>query len=76
MIQQHIDYLLQLSDQYAAEHLEVHAKNLEWWLKRLRNYGSLFLGEETTVAYGDKCSGPNHILPKFSITSAPQRLAA
>jgi len=33
------------------------------WLKRLRNYGSLFLGEETTVAFGDKCSGTNHILP-------------
>jgi len=52
-----------ISDKYAAEHLEVHAKNLDWWLKRLKNYGSLFLGEETTVAYGDKCSGPNHILP-------------
>jgi len=51
------------SDKYAAEHLEVHAENLNWWLKRLKNYGSLFLGEETTVAYGDKCSGPNHILP-------------
>jgi len=55
--------MAKVSDQYAAEHLEVHAENLEWWLKRLRNYGSLFLGEETTVAYGDKCSGPNHILP-------------
>jgi len=52
-----------VSDKYAAEHLEVHAKKLDWWLKRLKNYGSLFLGEETTVAYGDKCSGPNHILP-------------
>ena len=52
-----------VSDKYAAEHLEVHAENLDWWLKRLKNYGSLFLGEETTVAYGDKCSGPNHILP-------------
>jgi len=52
-----------VSDKYAPEHLEVHAENLEWWLKRLKNYGSLFLGEETTVAYGDKCSGPNHILP-------------
>ncbi len=31
--------------------------------QRLTNYGSLFLGEETTVAYGDKCAGPNHILP-------------
>ena len=52
-----------VSDKYAPEHLEVHAENLDWWLQRLKNYGSLFLGEETTVAYGDKCSGPNHILP-------------
>lgn len=52
-----------ISDTYAPEHLEVHADDLDWWLKRLRNYGSLFLGEETTVAFGDKCSGPNHILP-------------
>jgi sulfopropanediol 3-dehydrogenase len=53
----------QASDAYAAEHLEVHAQDLDWWLARLTNYGSLFLGEETTVAYGDKTSGPNHILP-------------
>ena len=53
----------QASDDYAAEHLEVQAADLDWWLERLRNYGSLFLGEETTVAYGDKASGPNHILP-------------
>ncbi len=52
-----------LSDRYAPEHLEVHAADLPWWLEKLRNYGSLFLGEETTVAYGDKASGPNHILP-------------
>ncbi len=52
-----------LSDRYASEHLEVHCADLDWWLKRLRNYGSLFLGEETTVAFGDKTSGPNHILP-------------
>lgn len=52
-----------LSDNYAPEHLEVHARNLEWWLGRLTAYGSLFLGEETTVAFGDKTSGPNHILP-------------
>lgn len=51
------------SDIYAAEHLEVHTANLEWWLANLSNYGSLFLGEETTVTYGDKASGPNHILP-------------
>ncbi len=52
-----------LSDRYAPEHLEVQARDLDWWLGRLANYGSLFLGEETTVAYGDKCSGTNHILP-------------
>lgn len=52
-----------VSDDYAPEHLEVHATDLDWWLGRLTNYGSLFLGEETTVAYGDKTSGPNHILP-------------
>ena len=52
-----------LSDTYAPEHLEVHAADPEWWLARLRNYGSLFLGEETTVTYGDKAAGPNHILP-------------
>jgi sulfopropanediol 3-dehydrogenase len=55
--------LVRLSDRYAAEHLQVMAADLDWWLDNLTNYGSLFLGEETTVAYGDKCSGPNHILP-------------
>ena len=53
----------QVSDRYAAEHLEVHAKDLDWWLANLTCYGSLFLGEETTVAFGDKASGPNHVLP-------------
>jgi sulfopropanediol 3-dehydrogenase len=52
-----------VSDQYASEHLEVHAADLDWWLENLTCYGSLFLGEETTVAYGDKASGPNHVLP-------------
>ena len=52
-----------VSDGYAPEHLEVHARDLDWWLARLTCYGSLFLGEETTVAFGDKASGPNHILP-------------
>ncbi len=54
---------VRVSDAYAPEHLEVQAVDLDWWLRNLRNYGSLFLGEETTVAYGDKASGPNHILP-------------
>jgi sulfopropanediol 3-dehydrogenase len=53
----------QVSDRRAPEHLEVHARDLDWWLGRLTCYGSLFLGEETTVAFGDKTSGPNHILP-------------
>jgi sulfopropanediol 3-dehydrogenase len=53
----------EVSDRYAPEHLEVHARDLDWWLGRLTCYGSLFLGEETTVAFGDKASGPNHILP-------------
>ena len=55
--------MAQISDQYAGEHLEVQAEDLDWWVDRLRNYGSLFVGEETTVAFGDKCSGTNHILP-------------
>ena len=52
-----------ISDRYASEHLEVHARDLDWWLANLTCYGSLFLGEETTVAFGDKTSGPNHVLP-------------
>lgn len=52
-----------VSDYYASEHLHVQAADLNWWHSSLHNYGSLFLGEETTVAFGDKCSGPNHILP-------------
>lgn len=55
--------MAQVADRYAPEHLHVQAADLDWWLRRLKAYGSLFLGEETTVAYGDKCSGPNHVLP-------------
>ncbi len=55
--------IVEVSDRYASEHLEVHADGLEWWLANLTCYGSLFLGEETTVAFGDKASGPNHVLP-------------
>ncbi|MEM9350327.1 MAG: histidinol dehydrogenase, partial [Pseudomonadota bacterium] len=51
------------SDSYAPEHLHVQCADLDWWLSRLMAYGSLFLGEETTVAFGDKSSGPNHVLP-------------
>jgi sulfopropanediol 3-dehydrogenase len=52
-----------IADERAPEHLEVHARDLDWWLGRLRSYGSLFLGEEATVAYGDKGIGTNHVLP-------------
>jgi len=55
--------LVMVSDDYASEHLEIHCADLEWWTQNLTNYGSLFVGEETTVAFGDKCAGPNHILP-------------
>ena len=51
------------SDEYAPEHLTVQTEDLDWWLGRLECYGSLFLGEETTVAFGDKASGTNHVLP-------------
>lgn len=52
-----------VSDEIASEHVEVHAADLPWWHDTLRNYGTLFIGEETSVSYGDKSSGPNHILP-------------
>ena len=54
---------VEVSDHYCCEHLQVQAADPAWWLGHLSNYGSLFLGEETTVAYGDKATGPNHILP-------------
>lgn len=53
----------EVSDRYAPEHLHVQAADLDWWLDRLSAYGSLFLGEETTVPFGDKTAGPNHVLP-------------
>lgn len=54
---------VQVSDAYASEHVQVLAQDTDYYLKHLTNYGSLFLGEETTVAYGDKGIGTNHILP-------------
>jgi sulfopropanediol 3-dehydrogenase len=56
---------LELSDEIAPEHLEVQVADelLDDCLARLRNYGSLFLGPEATVAYGDKAVGTNHVLP-------------
>lgn len=55
--------VVEISDRYAPEHLQVMADDLNWWKENLNNYGSLFLGEGSTVTHGDKCSGTNHILP-------------
>ena len=54
-----------IADAAADEHLEVQVaeEKLDWYLQRLSNYGSLFLGEQATVAYGDKAVGTNHVLP-------------
>jgi sulfopropanediol 3-dehydrogenase len=52
-----------LSDEVACEHLEVHTRDDAWYLGRLRNYGSLFLGSRATVAFSDKAIGTNHTLP-------------
>lgn len=52
-----------VSDDWAPEHLELHVDDVDYYHDRLRNYGSLFIGEQTTVAYGDKAIGTNHILP-------------
>jgi sulfopropanediol 3-dehydrogenase len=51
------------ADKLAYEHVEVLTKEPRFFLKRMRNYGALFLGPETNVAYGDKTIGTNHILP-------------
>jgi sulfopropanediol 3-dehydrogenase len=52
-----------LSDEVAAEHLEVHTAEDAWYHGRLRNYGSIFLGSRATVAFSDKAIGTNHTLP-------------
>jgi len=52
-----------LADEWAPEHLEVQTGDDDWYLWRLRNYGSLFVGESATVAYSDKAIGTNHVLP-------------
>ncbi len=57
------------SDEYAPEHLTVQADELDWWKNRLTCYGSLFVGEETTVSYGDKATGTNHVLPTSGAAS-------
>jgi sulfopropanediol 3-dehydrogenase len=55
--------MVKVADRYAPEHLEVQTQDPDWYAERLTNYGSLFLGTEATVAYGDKAVGVNHVLP-------------
>lgn len=55
--------LIAYSDHVAAEHLQVHTENAHAMAKKLRNYGSLFIGELASVVYSDKCVGTNHTLP-------------
>jgi len=57
------DEAITIMDEWAPEHLELLVEDLDYFFERLKNYGSLFIGEETTVAYGDKSIGTNHILP-------------
>lgn len=57
------DEAVAISDFYGAEHLEVQTGDPQWYAERLRNYGSLFIGEEATVVFSDKCIGTNHVLP-------------
>jgi sulfopropanediol 3-dehydrogenase len=53
----------ELADRFAPEHVEIHSAEPDDYLRRLRNYGSIFLGENTAVPYGDKGIGTNHVLP-------------
>jgi sulfopropanediol 3-dehydrogenase len=57
------DDALRIADDMAPEHLELQTSDDAWYEKHLRNYGSLFVGREATVAYGDKGIGVNHVLP-------------
>lgn len=57
------DEAVAYSDAWAPEHLEVQTADWRYYLENCTNYGSLFCGEETTVAYGDKTIGTNHVLP-------------
>ncbi len=58
-----LDEMVEEADRIASEHVHVMTADPDYFLDRLTNYGSLFLGEKTTVAYGDKVIGTNHTLP-------------
>jgi len=54
------------SDYIATEHLQVHTRDPQATAKKLRNHGSLFIGELASVVYSDKCCGTNHTLPTMA----------
>ncbi len=58
--------MIRYSDHVAAEHLQVHTADPHAFAKKLRNYGSLFIGENASVVYADKCVGTNHTLPTMN----------
>ena len=55
--------MIQYSDYIAPEHLQVHTRDAQATARKLRNYGSLFIGPRASVVYSDKCCGTNHTLP-------------
>jgi sulfopropanediol 3-dehydrogenase len=57
------DEAVAVCNQLASEHVQVLTENLDFYFERLKNYGALFLGELTSVAFGDKVIGTNHVLP-------------
>ena len=66
LIADDMDEAIALANDIAPEHLEVHTHNAESVASKLTNYGSLFIGEYTPVAFGDYCSGTNHTLPTMA----------
>jgi len=55
--------MVEMADFIASEHVQVMTENPNYFLENMTNYGALFLGNETNVAYGDKVIGTNHTLP-------------
>jgi histidinol dehydrogenase/sulfopropanediol 3-dehydrogenase len=55
--------MIAYSDTIAPEHLQVHTRDPHATARKLRNYGSLFIGQRASVVYSDKCCGTNHTLP-------------
>ncbi len=52
-----------MADEYASEHVQIFTKDPREALRKMKNYGALFLGDRTCVSYGDKVIGTNHVLP-------------